>query len=86
MRFYCKSKITFQMIRFQHHPYQKNNEPSVWKAITVQYSENQTFTQLEAETGKEQEILSVVPLVPLLIRNATAVYNHTGEPQLIQRH
>lgn len=86
MRFYCKSRITFQMIRFQHHPYQKNNEPSVWKAITVQYRKNQMSTQLEAEPGKEQEILNVVPLVPLLIRNATAIYNQTVEPLLIKRH
>ena len=43
-------------------------------------------TQLEAEPGKEQEILNVVPLVPLLIRNATAIYNKTVEPLLIKRH
>lgn len=84
MRFYYKSRITFQMIRFQHHPYQTNTEPSIWKAI--QYSKNQTSTQLEAEPGKEQEILRAVPLVPSLIRDATAVYNHTMEPLLTQGH
>lgn len=58
MRFYCKSRKTFQKDSSITHTKKLSMKLQVWKA-TIEQSKNEMLILLEAEPGKEQEIHAV---------------------------